>query len=53
MNLKELENLESCPTLFEKKSEINKLIWKFLNPIKNFKDIKNNHIFIIYLYKYI
>ena len=42
INLKELENLESCPTLFEKKSEINKLIWKFLNPIKNFKDIKNN-----------
>ncbi len=42
INLKELENLESCPTLFEKKNEINKLIWKFLNPIKNFKDIKNN-----------
>ena len=48
MNLKELENLESCPTLFEKKSEINKLIWKFLNPIKNFKDIKNNILNKIY-----
>ena len=48
MNLKELENLESCPTLFEKKNEINKLIWKFLNPIKNFKDIKNNILNKIY-----
>ena len=42
MNLKELESSDSLSTLFEKKSEINKLMEKFSNPEKNYKIIKNS-----------
>ena len=42
MNLKELESSDSLSTLFEKKSEINKLMEKFSNPEKNYKIIKSS-----------
>ena len=42
MNLKELESSDSLFTLFEKKSEINKLMEKFSNPEKNYKIIKSS-----------